>query len=135
MKKLLLLLLPLLLIAGVAGGVWWKYGRQRDPYALAQQLIVLCERGEHGIYHATCQGQTTWHGFATALCEESAALGITLKADFTAVSSSALPTVAPRPAMALLDPHMLRLRGLLRIPPWRDALRSYLHELIAAGQL
>ena len=103
--------------------------------ALAQQLIVLCERGEHGIYHATCQGQTTWYGFATALCEEAAALGIELPRTFTPVASSELPTVAIRPAMSLLEPHMLRLRGLLRIPPWRDALRSYLHELMAAGQL
>ena len=103
--------------------------------ALAQQLIVLCERGEHGIYHATCQGQTTWHAFATALCEEAAALGFALTPNFTAVASRELPTVAARPQMSLLDPHMLRLRGLLRIPDWRDALRGYLHELIAAGQL
>ena len=103
--------------------------------ALAQQLIVLCERGEHGVYHATCQGQTTWHGFATALCEEAEALGFALPRHFTAVPSGELPTLAARPAMSLLDPHMLRLRGLLRIPTWRDALRGYLHELIAAGQL
>jgi dTDP-4-dehydrorhamnose reductase len=103
--------------------------------ALAQQLVVLCERGEHGIYHATCQGQTTWHGFATALCEEAAALGFPLPIRYTAVASSELPTAAARPAMSLLEPHMLRLRGLLRIPTWRDALRGYLHELIAAGQL
>lgn len=103
--------------------------------ALAQQLIVLCERGEHGIYHATCQGATTWYDFATALCDEAAALGLTLPRSFSKVASSELPTVAARPAMSLLEPHMLRLRGLLRIPQWRDALRGYLHELITAGQI
>lgn len=103
--------------------------------ALAQQLIVLCERGEHGVYHATCQGSTTWHGFATALCEEAASLGFPLAATFTPVGSSELKTVAARPAMSLLEPHMLRLRGLLRMPTWREAMRGYLHELITAGQL
>ncbi len=39
MKKLLLLLVPVLIFAGIVGGVWWRYGRQRDSYAVAQQLM------------------------------------------------------------------------------------------------
>ena len=43
MKKLLLILLPVLAIALVSGGVWWRYGRNRDPFANAQLLI---EKGD-----------------------------------------------------------------------------------------
>lgn len=42
MKKLLILV-PVLLVAMTGGAVWWKYGRNGDPFAAAQQLI---ERGD-----------------------------------------------------------------------------------------
>jgi putative PEP-CTERM system TPR-repeat lipoprotein len=46
MKKLLLILLPVLALAVISGGVWWKYGRNRDPFASAQ---VMIEKGDlHG---------------------------------------------------------------------------------------
>src|SRR5271169_1961897 len=46
MKKLLLILLPVFILVAVSGGVWWKYGRNRDPLASAQLLI---EKGDlHG---------------------------------------------------------------------------------------
>jgi dTDP-4-dehydrorhamnose reductase len=128
------------LVARLVAGQSLKLDRERQvsptwTRALAQQLIALCERGEHGIYHATCQGHTTWYDFACALVDEAAALGRELPRSFIGVASSELPTVAARPAMSLLDPHMLRLRGLLRMPAWRDALRGYLQELMAGGQL
>jgi putative PEP-CTERM system TPR-repeat lipoprotein len=43
MKKLLLILLPVLALVVVSGGVWWKYGRNRDPFANAQ---VLLDKGD-----------------------------------------------------------------------------------------
>jgi cellulose synthase operon protein C len=43
MKKLLLILLPLLVIGMLGGAVWWKYGRARNPLAAAQQMI---DRGD-----------------------------------------------------------------------------------------
>ena len=39
MKKLLILLIPILLLSGAGGALWWKYGRQRDPLSRAQELI------------------------------------------------------------------------------------------------
>ena len=102
---------------------------------LAQQLIALCERGEHGIYHATCQQQTTWFDFANAICEEAALLGKPLATSFVAAKTAELAAAAPRPAMSVLDCNMLRLRGLLRIPTWREALRGYLRELLTHDEL
>ena len=102
---------------------------------LARQLITLCERGEHGVYHATCQGSTTWFGFAEALCDEAAALGRDLPRTFVGVTTQELTAPALRPRSSLLDCRMLRLRGLLKLPPWREALRAYLTELLIQGEL
>ena len=102
---------------------------------LARQIITLCERGEHGVYHATSQGATTWYGFAEALCDEAAALGRDLPRTFVGVTTSELAAPAARPRLSLLDCRMLRLRGLMKLPPWREALRAYLTELLIQGEI
>ena len=102
---------------------------------LARQLIALCEHGEYGMYHATCQGQTTWHDFALAACHIANELGRPLQLGFSGVDSIDLKTLAPRPAMSVLDCRMLRLRGLLSMPTWEEGLRGYLKELLAYNQL
>ncbi len=102
---------------------------------LSRQLIALCEHGEHGIYHASCQGQTTWNDFAVRLCALAAEIGRPLPPQFSGVPTDSLGAPAPRPAMSVLDCRMLRLRGLLAMPTWEEALRAYLAELLAHGQL
>ena len=102
---------------------------------LARQIITLCERGEHGVYHATSQGSTTWYGFAEALCDEAAALGRDLPRTFVGVTTGELDAPAARPRSSLLDCRMLRLRGLMKLPPWREALRAYLTELLIQGEI
>jgi dTDP-4-dehydrorhamnose reductase len=102
---------------------------------LSRQLIALCERGEHGLYHASCEGDTTWYDYAVALCEEAAALGIELPRSFSGVATSELSSPAPRPRHSLLENRLLRLRGLLIMPAWREAMREYLGELRANGEL
>lgn len=102
---------------------------------LAQQLIALSQHAEYGIYHATCQGSTTWAQFTHVLCEAAAALGRPLPKTFTPVSSAQLPVAAPRPNSSVLDCRMLRLRGLLTMPTWQDALHAYLQELLLSDEL
>src|SRR5215475_7245937 len=38
MKKLLLILLSVFAVIGIGGGVWWKYGREPNPFAHVQML-------------------------------------------------------------------------------------------------
>jgi dTDP-4-dehydrorhamnose reductase len=103
--------------------------------ALARQLIVLCTSGEGGTYHATCDGETTWHEFAEATCQIAEALGRPLSHSWQPVATAELRSPAPRPAMSVLDNRMLRLRGLYQMPPWRAALSDYLAEIVAHGDL
>ena len=39
MKKLLLLILPVMILAGAGGAAWWAYGRNRDSFTKAQEMM------------------------------------------------------------------------------------------------
>lgn len=99
---------------------------------LARQLIAIASDGAPGFHHATCAGETTWHGFAERLRELAAGLGMNLAHSYQAVATAELKAPAKRPRCSLLDCRMLRLRGLYTMPSWDEALLGYLTEL--AGQ-
>lgn len=92
--------------------------------ALARQVLVLVERGATGLYHATCQGECSWHAFARAILDLSGS-----NAKLVEATSSDFPSGASRPAYSVLDNRRLREQGLDRMPHWRDALREFLTEI------
>jgi dTDP-4-dehydrorhamnose reductase len=85
--------------------------------ALARQLKVAAEESWQGLVHTTCQGETTWHGFAQAIF---GAKGIT--ADLRHCTTADYPTPAKRPAYSVLDGTRRRTLGPDLMPNWRDAL-------------
>ena len=85
--------------------------------ALARQLLVAAEQNWRGIVHTTCQGETTWHGFAKAIF---AAKGI--QADLSPCTSAEYLTPACRPAYSMLDGARRRSLGADLMPDWKDAL-------------
>lgn len=91
--------------------------------ALARQIRVLAERGEPGLYHATCDGLCSWYEFAKAIFEETKTSVRLLE---TTVKDFASPV--RRPDYSVLENAHLRKQGLDVMPPWRDALREYLAE-------
>lgn len=57
-----------------------------------------------GTYHLTASGQTSWHGFASAILQRAAGLGLLAKAPIVhAIASADFPTPAKRPAYSVLD--------------------------------
>ncbi len=87
---------------------------------LARQLRLLAEKGEPGIYHATCQGQCSWYEFAVAVF---AALGQNVKV--TPTTSAERQSPLRRPAYSVLENAHLRSVGLDVMPHWREALDQY----------
>ncbi len=85
--------------------------------ALARQLKVAAEEGWQGLVHATCQGETTWHGFAQAIF---AAKGMAV--DLSPCTTTDYPTPAQRPAYSVLDGGRRATLGTDLMPDWRDAL-------------
>jgi dTDP-4-dehydrorhamnose reductase len=82
-----------------------------------------------GIYHATCSGQTTWHGLAQEIFR-------LLGADpgrVTPIPSSALSRPAPRPAWSVLGHGAWTLAGLPAPEDWQAALHRDFPALVAAA--
>ncbi len=91
--------------------------------ALSRQLKVAVEQDWQGLVHMTCQGETTWYGFAEAIF---AAKGIT--ADLHPCTTADYPTPAHRPAYSVLDAAYRRSLGPDLMPLWRDALAEIVKD-------
>jgi dTDP-4-dehydrorhamnose reductase len=87
----------------------------------AQVLARACSEGKawweenSGLYHLSCQGATTWAGFAQ---EIMAATGNDCRV--TPIATDEFPTPARRPRNSLLDAS--RLSRFCHLPQWRAAL-------------
>lgn len=89
--------------------------------ALARQLKVATEEGWQGLVHTTCQGETTWHGFAKAIFEAKG-----LSVDLSPCTTADYPTPATRPAYSVLDGSRRRTLGTDLMPHWHEALLEVL---------
>jgi dTDP-4-dehydrorhamnose reductase len=69
-----------------------------------------------GLYHLSCQGQTSWHGFAQAIVNAAG-----LECRVLPIGSADYPAAARRPANSLLDCARLTER-FCPIPAWDKAL-------------
>jgi dTDP-4-dehydrorhamnose reductase len=119
-------------------------GAPTTAAAIAQATAELVSRvgrgsgdGLDGIYHMTCAGSTTWHGFAQAIVERlpriAAALGQPApqrRPVVNAIRTEDYPTPARRPANSVLDNGKLERVFGVRLPPWEAAL----DELLARQQ-
>ncbi|WLT31332.1 dTDP-4-dehydrorhamnose reductase [Geothrix sp. PMB-07] len=85
--------------------------------ALAGQLKMAVAEAWQGLVHATCQGETTWHGFAQAIFEAKG-----LNVDLSPCGTADYPTPATRPAYSVLDGGRRKVLGTDRMPPWQEAL-------------
>lgn len=76
-----------------------------------------------GVYHLTCQGQTSWADFASEIFARN-------KIDMTvnAIPSSEYPTPAKRPAYSVLDGAKLLATFSVSLPSWQDALDACINE-------
>jgi len=82
-----------------------------------------------GIFHATGAGETTWHGFATAIFEEAASLGQKAP-EVTAITTADWPTPARRPADSRLDCFKLARVFGIQLPEWRKSVGPIVAQLL-----
>jgi len=95
-------------------------GTPTSTLALAPQLLKLAKTEAFGTYHATCQGETTWYGFA-CLILETAGMAVRI----TPCATSEFPRPAPRPANSVLDNRLLRIADLDCMPTWQAAFQQF----------
>lgn len=80
-----------------------------------------------GIYHLSCGGRTSWHGFTAAILAQLANTDEKL-AHLKAIPSAGYPTPAARPANSLLDGDKLAATFGVRLPDWDAALALCLEQ-------
>ena len=68
-----------------------------------------------GMFHLTAGGETTWHGFASAIVAREG-----LNTVVTAIRSAEYPTAARRPRNSRLDNARLHSMFGVALPEWRD---------------
>ena len=82
-----------------------------------------------GIFHAVGTGQTTWHGFATAIFDEAAKHG--RPAPIVApITTADYPTPAIRPANSRLDCGKLAKVFGMALPYWRTSLNRTITDVL-----
>ena len=87
-----------------------------------------------GTHHLVAGGATTWHGFASAIFEQAAALGMLARPPrVIPIGSAEFPTPAVRPAWSLLDNGGFRQLFDFPLPDWQHGLRDVMRRLAASG--
>jgi len=84
---------------------------------IADVTAKLVAGQAEGIFHATPQGETSWHGFACAIVE-----GLGLRVPVQPISSAELPSAVRRPAYSVLDNRRLAERLGGGLPSWQSLL-------------
>ncbi|KAB2314008.1 dTDP-4-dehydrorhamnose reductase [Betaproteobacteria bacterium SCN2] len=74
-----------------------------------------------GIYHMSCGGRVSWHGFAEAILQDMQNRGEKIPA-LKAISTTEYPTPAQRPANSVLSNEKLQQTFGVRMPDWQHAL-------------
>jgi len=99
-----------------------QHGSPTYAHDLAAALIKLCDMGARGTFHVTNSGQTTWHGFASAIVKRAGPDRV----EVLPMSTSELNRPAPRPLFSVLDnTRYIELTGA-PLRPWGEALNEYL---------
>lgn len=91
--------------------------------ACKELLDIIVSQGQikpeqAGVYHYSCQGQTSWAGFAKAIFRVN---GLE-KIQVNEIPTSEYPTPAQRPAYSVLSGEKLHSTFGIRLPDWQDAL-------------
>lgn len=90
---------------------------------LASALTRLIESNQFGLYHATCQGQTTWYEFACTIFELA---GISVNTH--PITTEQYNAPADRPRFSVLDCSRLTAAIGDAIPDWKSSLKYYLES-------
>ena len=74
-----------------------------------------------GVYHMSCGGRTSWHGFAEAILKDMKTRGEKIPA-LKAITTAEYPTPAQRPVNSVLSNEKLQQTFGIRMPSWEEAL-------------
>ena len=98
-----------------------QIGTPTDVRSLAAQIRAILGTELRGIFHASCQGETSWFGFAREIFRVEG-----LNVPLVPIRTCDYPTKAKRPAYSVLENRRLAQAGLDLMPHWRVGLEKAL---------
>ena len=115
-----------------------QHGAPTAAVDLAKAILGIIARIEEtgwkpeyrGIFHAAAAGETTWHGFATAIFEEAEKLGYK-PPEVQPISTADWPTPARRPTDSRLSSAKIAEIFGIYMPHWRESLPAVVAALLA----
>jgi dTDP-4-dehydrorhamnose reductase len=97
---------------------------------IAATIAALVAGDATGTFNFTNAGETSWHGFASAILDEGLQAGFDIKTEMVSpIPTVDYPTPATRPAYSVLNTEKIRPLLPGPIPGWRDSLKKMLQEL------
>lgn len=97
-----------------------QYGTPTTAFELAKMIWFIVQTERYGIYHATCEGSTSWYEFAKEIFKvfgKDVAVHPVTTAEYNAK--------AARPAYSVLENHKLNTETEYRMKDWQAALDDY----------
>lgn len=102
--------------------------------AVARALVAHPDDASlRGVFHAAGTGEASWADLAEAVFAASAALGGP-SAKVNRIATADYPTPARRPASSRLDCSLLAERHGVRLPLWRDSVKTCVATLLAQSR-
>ncbi len=103
-----------------------QIGNPTSCNAVANGLLPIIEHKIPGTIHLTCEGETTWKGFAEEILHLK-----NIDTKILPCSTDEYPRPAPRPANSRLEKRALRLNNLPPMPHWKETLKNFLKRRLA----
>ena len=104
-----------------------QFGSPTSTTELARAIAVLLPTDNYGLFHATCEGSTSWDEFTREIYRRAGRTTEVVSVS-TEEYQSFNPQAAPRPHYSILDNYMLRLTTEHTFADWHDAIAVYLKE-------
>ncbi len=102
-----------------------QFGSPTYTKDLAKLIVQMIGTEKYGTYHATNEGFCSWADFTCEIMQQA-----NLNARVVPITSSEYPAKAKRPKNSRLSKRSLIEAGFTPLPPWEDALKRYLKEIL-----
>jgi dTDP-4-dehydrorhamnose reductase len=106
---------------------WSRMIAETTALALNQIDTPAKAAARKGVYHLCSSGQTSWHGFASAIIESMPEEEKKCRT-VEGISSTEYPTPTKRPAYSVMSCAKLERVFGLRLPDWRESLRLVMEK-------
>ena len=101
-----------------------QVGSPTSTKELANAIVSQMFTDNYGLFHATCEGDTSWADFTKEIYRLAGK-----STEVIPITAAEYGAAAPRPAYSILDNYMLRLTSDYMFADWHDAIEEYIKGL------